>query len=497
MHNTQSPPMLHADSAHRQVLLVNTPTQSTSGTSNDVYIPLAPIFLSAYLRQYGVSTSFLDANALLHSPVSALNTFDDCMRHVLRHIQVVQPVMIGLTCLFAHSLPALIELAENIKKDFPHIFIVIGGMHPTLFARELLEYYPCLDAIVMSEGEVQTLALAQCSVAKSPLDESLAQLHGLAYRVGKDIVVRPKQEYIKTLDTLPVPDYECLDMRLYTTTEGWYNPLKRPLCTPVPIITSRSCPHQCNFCAMNKVMGLRFRARSAKSVLDEITMLYERYGVNYFFIEDDNFTLQKKRAMDICEGIVARNLPIHLDTRSGLMVKTLDAEMVAALAAAGLLRVRLAIESGSTYMRNTIIGKHLPEKKIYEVVELFKAYPHIHVFAFFIIGLPEETEESLQDTYTMLEKLDIDGFNMNFITPYPGTRLFEQCMRDNLFINITPENAWHNPNLWPGGERNIFIKPYALDIERLLEWHKKFMTLHAHKVQRAVSKGKIFKNSRA
>jgi magnesium-protoporphyrin IX monomethyl ester (oxidative) cyclase len=148
---------------------------------------------------------------------------------------------------------------------------------------------------------------------------------------------------------------------------------------------------------------------------------------------------------------------------------------------AGLIRASFAIESGNEYIRNKIMGKHVKTEKIYEVVELAHAYKNLFTIAFFITGMPEDTVETLNDTYLMIEQLKfkINKFYINDVIPFPGTELFKQCVRDNLFTKkMDLNNIWKTPVDWKEYRQNknidqFYIKPYNMSLEQLLEFKEK------------------------
>jgi radical SAM superfamily enzyme YgiQ (UPF0313 family) len=229
-------------------------------------------------------------------------------------------------------------------------------------------------------------------------------------------------------------------------------------------------------------MGNRIRFRSARNVFDEIKFLYDEYGINYFRIVDDNFTYDRQRAIDICNLIIQNKLKIYFDFISGVMIRTLDKELIDYLVEAGGLRFLLAVESGSELIRNKVMRKNVSETQILEAAALLKKR-NAWVGAFFMLGMPEETEESCLDTMRLIEKLDLDSVFMSHITPYPGTKLFEQCARDKLFTNnVNIDDLWKGEiSVKNAGPTDFFIKPYGMEIEKLREYDKKISGLIVQK----------------
>jgi radical SAM superfamily enzyme YgiQ (UPF0313 family) len=300
-------------------------------------------------------------------------------------------------------------------------------------------------------------------------------------RIDNRIVVREKKGYIHNIDELPQPGYEYFDFQQYTSnTTTFFNPKRIKISDmEMPLLTSRSCPNQCYFCSMRLVMGNRFRMHSAQAIFNQIKYLYDQHGINYFNISDDNFTFDRQRTLDICDLIVKNKLEIYLNFWNGLMIRTLDNEVIDALCEAGGIRFNIAIESGSDYIRNTILKKNCSKEKILAVADRLKS-KGVQVNALFIIGFPEETEESLKETVELMEMLNVDMILLSKLKPLPGTRLFAQCLRDNLFTD-----DMNVDQLWKGeytklkslintvGTEYFLIKPYAIDIEKLLEYDEK------------------------
>jgi radical SAM superfamily enzyme YgiQ (UPF0313 family) len=360
-------------------------------------------------------------------------------------------------------------VAEKVKDSFPDIPIVIGGIHPTIFAVEILKKYNYIDYVVLGEGEITFLELVKC-IADS--NRSVDCLDGIAFRQGGVVKLNPKTKFIENLDALPFVDYSLIDLKDYEiNTSHWYSPKKIKIGRPFSILSSRSCPERCNFCSMGLLNGRKIRFRSPRHVADEIQYLYDNYDARYFHFIDDNMTFDKKRTLEICREIIKRNINIQFDTPNGLAIRRLDKETVDAMVAAGLVRVSLAIESGSDYIRNEIIRKRVSKKKIYEVVNHCASHRHLYIKLFFIIGMPEETHDTLQETYKMIKELPHDFPSIHFATPYPGTKLFEDCIRNGLLPYKSEEYVsfgefHHDP------EKPHF-KPYKLTKEDLVEFRAK------------------------
>ncbi|GHU82991.1 hypothetical protein FACS189468_7750 [Spirochaetia bacterium] len=432
-------------------------------------IPLSLLYLSGAIRETCRNIQIFDYNVSGNG--------DETLDKLLSEIN---PRIIGINCLFSDNFPSVRRIAGRIKENFPEIKIVIGGIHPTLYAREIMDNCPSIDAIVLGEGDTTFPLLVEYYLTENG-GGLLEKLDGVAVRVSDKIMYKEKTRYIHNLDDINRPGYEYFNLSQYRVdTTLMFNP-KNILINevPMPLLTSRSCPNRCYFCAMRLVMGNSFRMHSAQRVFNEIKYLYDKFGINYFEIADDNFAFNRQRALDICNLIIKNKLNIYLHFFAGLMIRTLDDEVINALCSAGGIRFSLAVESGSDYIRNTILKKNCSKQKIVDTVNAFKKY-NVLVNAFFIIGFPEETEETLNETAELIDALNTDSIALNKLLPIPGTALFTQCLRDNLFCgNIDIDEMWKGDSEIYYTQLNklrmtdFLIKPYQLEMDKLEDYNTK------------------------
>jgi anaerobic magnesium-protoporphyrin IX monomethyl ester cyclase len=458
-----------------KILLVN-PAVPRMMEVKDFYIPSSLLYLGATLQQTGEEVKILDLNVF--KPWEAEPDNQELLSETILADQVAdfKPALVGIGCLFSGHIPMVLRFAEMLKARFPAVRIVIGGIHPTLYAREILEHCAAIDWVVIGEGEQ---ALAQLVRGLKAEQEDYDQIDGFAYRRRGQVCVNPKTTFCAELDGIPFPALELIRLEdYYLDTSHWHNPRRLPIHVSMPIISSRACPMSCSFCSMFSVMGRKWRARSARNVVDEMERSYQTYGSRHFSFFDDQLTLNKTRIIELANEIVRRNLYLQIESQNGVMVKSLDKEVLDALTTAGLVRMALAIESGSDYIRNEVMGKKLPREKIYEVAQLTKAYPQLYVKAFFIMGMPEDTQATLTDTYNMIREIEVDQPQVFNLLPFPGTRVFDQALRDRLLVDDLDEaNLWRFDGFFGSGNKRFFIKPYQLTVEELGEWRSQLDNL--------------------
>jgi len=424
--------------------------------------PLGLGYLGAALKRAGHEVIGLDA-AAQRSPTEIADGF---IRYGLnqtelsQRIKEIQPDIVGISCFFSSRFPAVLETAKTIKSTNSGIKIIVGGAHPSIMPEQICSHAE-IDYAMIGEAEESLVEFIDALEKR----QDFSSIDGLAFRRNGQVIVNPKTHYIDNLDSLGFPDWSLLDFERYLTLneDRWGLGHGRY----APVITSRSCPYRCNFCSVQKVMGQKYRARSAEHVLGEIEILVDRYGVNELSFEDDNLTFDKNRFIQICEGMIGYKFGIRWNTPNGVHVGSLDSEMIELARAAGCDSLNLAIESGDEHMRNHVIKKRLKTEKIYEVTRACRN-AGIKVNAYFVIGMPGESEQSINNTKRLIKDLHFNNLSIFVATPIPGTRLYDECLEngyikpgqfDNEFISnqaiiftqpaiVTPQFDGQKVNLW-------------------------------------------------
>ena len=446
-----------------KILLVNPPVPVTY-YNREYYIPLSSVYLAAALRAHGEEIEILDMNVIDIGDVEDARVAHD--ERLLDTISRFGPDLIGLTCLFSGNFPDTHRYSIKCKERFPDIPIIVGGIHFTIHAKQILENCPTFDWIAMSEAEDTIIDFVEAF--KSGRSADYSHIDGLSYRHEGGIIIRHKKNFIQDCDTIPFPAYDSVNISdYYVDTSHWHNPKQLEFGTSIPLITSRSCPMKCTFCSMFLAMGPKWRARTPKHVVDEIELVYKEYGQNHFSFMDDNFTFNKERTLGICAEIKKRHLDIQFETPNGVSLKTLDGEIIDALVDAGLVRVSLAIESGSELIRNKTMKKYLKSEKIYEVVDACKKHKTLYTKAFFIMGMPEETLETLEQSYEMIKRIDVDRVYVQNIVPFAGTAVHDQAVEDGLLVDLDPTTLYKSDSLFNTNYNRFFVKPYALSLDDL------------------------------
>ncbi len=369
----------------------------------------------------------------------------------LKDFQPTAVLLVVTTATLETDLQACRAAKDELGLSF---FTIAKGEIFESMGEEILERWPELDLGLYGESEPALAALVS--------GEAWENVPGLLFRKRSDrsdrsegsdrkIIRTPKPKPIQNLDDLPLPARDLLKNELYLSPETG-----RPLAV---IHGNRGCPAKCIFCPAGPVSNYTLRLRSPESVLDEIEICVNEYGIRDFLFHGDTFTINKRWLMEICNGIVERKLKIHWGCNS--RVDTIDDERAAAMKRAGCWVVAFGVESGVQEM----LDKMKKGTKVERARDAFAICKRngLRTHCFIVIGLPWETEETLATTFNFVKELDPDFFDLNIAYPLPGTELYEIAIRDGL---VDPNDLRDK-----GYARAAMNIPH-LSAERLNEWRK-------------------------
>ncbi|MCX5694977.1 MAG: radical SAM protein [Candidatus Omnitrophica bacterium] len=350
-------------------------------------------YLSAFLKQNNIQTAIFDEG------------IDDDLKTLFQFIVDFKPDLIGIT-IFSYCYGYAYNLIQKIKERSA-IPIVAGGPHISAVGKELFADTK-IDFAIKQEGEFTLLELMKELDKNNPCFDGIK---GLIWRGQSEIRENPDRELIIELDKLPFPDYESFGIEGYPCYK-----LKM-----LPIITSRGCPFGCNYCSVRLSMGMKFRARSAENVVEEIKQ-FSSAGFNSFDINDDCFTLDQARAEKICDLIIESKLKIRFQLYNGIRVDTVSPGLLKKLRQAGCFFISYGCESGNDKVLKAI-KKGITLEQVKNAVE-WTNDAGIPNAVNFIIGHKNETYKDALDTIKFAGLLDTNFVNFYNLVPYPGTESF-------------------------------------------------------------------------
>jgi len=245
-------------------------------------------------------------------------------------------------------------------------------------------------------------------------------VRGITFRKGDKIIDNKPMPFIKNIDEIPFPSRDLLPFDKYQVNGVRYTTM----------LTSRGCPFGCSFCASSRLFGGYWRGRSPKNVLEEMRIIYEDYNTKNVEFLDDTFTLNQKRAEEICDGIIREGWDITWGASS--RVDTLTRRLVEKMKRAGCWVLYLGIESGCQRILNGV-GKRITLEQVKKAVRIVKN-AGIEVLGSFIIGFPDDTLKSIKQTIKFAKSLNIDYAQFSILTPYPGTPVFNYAVENDLLL---------------------------------------------------------------
>jgi radical SAM superfamily enzyme YgiQ (UPF0313 family) len=329
-----------------------------------------------------------------------------------RRISRFQPEVIGVTSV-TMNFPLAVQTLQYCKKKAPEATTVMGGPHVTFTDEETLRKYPGVDIIVRGEGEDTTRELTQV-LEKG---ERLEKVRGLAFRQNGKIQRTDDRPFIPDLDVLPMPDRTLFPISRYLAMR-----------VPVSILSSRGCPMDCSFCVGYRMTGRKGRFRDPYKVVDEIEAAH-RLGFEEVCIDDDLFTRKRSHVFTICDEILRRGL--KMDMYIFARVDTVDEPLLKKLREAGCRMICFGLESGNQKVLD-LAGKRATPEKARHAVDLCKEVG-ISPLGSFILGLPGETRETMEETISFAQSLGIP-YGFHLLSPFPGTRVRERASEFGLKI---------------------------------------------------------------
>ena len=385
----------------RKVLLIEPPYLDLYGKTQAMtkpYFPLGLGYVASSLQKAGHEVKLLIP--------SGEHSFEQI---VVNAIADFEPDIIGFSAMTT-NFPRAVRLARRIKSTC-HAPIMIGGHHVSAFRERILLENPELDFVVYGEGEDTVAELVEGLGDGSP-----DHIRGLIWRKNGEALCNPPRPLSTNLDELPFPARDLVNISDFSTHSHIAGGRS------ATILTSRGCPFGCIFCSAHVVDGKKYRPHSVDYLMAEIDELVLKYGVQYIFIQDDTFTLQKKRVLQVCDRIAGRKYR----TRFGCFSRTdvMDEKIAGALKMARFDNIIFGIESGDPEVLKKIGKGTSIEKSKQAIMACNKA--GLKTTASFVIGLPFDTLETIEKTMKFAFDLNPALVAFNPLVPFPGSAVFDE-----------------------------------------------------------------------
>jgi anaerobic magnesium-protoporphyrin IX monomethyl ester cyclase len=359
-------------------------------------------YIGGALKQAGYdNVRFIDA--------MTFHIADDKLREIIR---INKPDVIMATAIT----PMILKAQDTLRiahEERPNAKLILGGIHPTFMYTQVFSEAPWIDYIVRGEGEEIIVNLLKSIEAGSDLKDR-SEIKGIAYFEDGKVVATPAADPIADLDTLS-PDWSLLDWDKYI-----YVPMNVRVAVPN---FARGCPFTCRFCSQWKFWR-RYRARNPVKFVDEVETLVRDFKVGFFILADEEPTLNRKKFTALCEELARRKLPVLWGINTRVTDIMRDRDLLPLWRRAGLMHISLGTEAAAQMnlelfrKQTTIEQNKLAVKLIQDAGMVAEAQ--------FIMGMENETPETIEETYRMALDWKVDMANWNMYTPWPFAELFEE-----------------------------------------------------------------------
>jgi anaerobic magnesium-protoporphyrin IX monomethyl ester cyclase len=377
--------------------------------------PLGMLYIGTYLRENGVDVSIIDEAAQGYS-----------LKDTIDWVKKEDPDILGFsTC--SSSCHKATLIAEKVKEENPNIVTVFGNFYATFNAERILTKYPFVDAIVRGEGEHTSLELAKCLEKNGDLKKVL----GINFRNNGHTISTPDRPLIKDVDSLPFPDREMLDAEYHNTTAGVVVAPKKFS----GFVSSRGCVFQCRFCGCRRLARNLWRSRSVDNIMEELHLLSSQ-GYKQFLFVDDNFTLNPKRVIKLCQRLKKDRVDIEFFAEG--RVDNCPKDMLQEMVRGNCRMIYFGIENATQKVLDYYDKRTTPKQAEDATRKARKAGIDV-IVASFILGAPHETRKEIQHTLDFAKKIQVDIPQFNILATFPGTDIWEELKMQGL---VDEEKHW-------------------------------------------------------
>ncbi len=445
-----------------KLLLINPPIREWSKPN---VLPLGLAYIAAVSRDASHQVEVLDINAYRFNHQEVEDKIKQADFDVFG---------IGAIITVYRYVKWLIEL---IKQYHPGKKIIVGGSVGTSIPEIILNKTKA-DIVCVGESEHTIIALLEAIEG----NKDLSDINGIAFKnANKNIVYNQPQTSIKDLDDILLPSWDLFPMDIYLKNpvgapnrNKWIDGGDESSVLSMNMVATRGCPYKCIYC-YHDFMGMGYRHRSARSLVDEIKILHEKYGVEYIQFMDDEFCLKKGFVYDFCKAMKTefnRRITWGCSGRVNLMTE----DLIATMADAGCVLIGYGIESGSQRMLD-VMKKRVTVAQAKEAIRLTQKYLG-WADCSFVIGTPGETKETIKETVDFCKDVDLKPEVVFFMTPYPGTELYEIALKqgkipdeEDYLLNLGEQGEKIKVNFTDMSDEELYMTQIEL-IDQLGAWNK-------------------------
>lgn len=412
------------------------------GHSGVLYYPLWMIYAAAVVKEKGFDVEFYDACAKRTNAEETLELLKD----------KIEGTKLFVLDTSTPSIYSDIAFGGMLKDRYPDAFVLLVGTHPTATVDETMAVDARIDGVARKEYDYIVRDLAEAIKNGTPLEE----VKGLSFRKDGEVVNNPDADYITNLDEIPfaskfIKEYLCVKDYVFAAAAF----------PSIQIFTGRGCPARCNFCVYPQTMhGHNYRLRSVDNVIEEFEYIVKNIPeVKEIVIEDDTFTVNKARTVEICQKLIEKKIKIRWLCNARV---NLDYETMKLMKKAGCHLIIPGVESvNQTILNNIKKGTTVEQIERY-MASAKKAGLMVH--ACYMVGNEGETHQTMQDTLNAALRFKTDTAQFFPLIPYPGTQAYNWA-KSNGYIN-----GKYDEYCQEDGTLNCIINTPELSAEELVEF---------------------------
>lgn len=397
--------------------------------------------------------------------VLIMDCAEDAPAHedMLNIVREMKPDVIGAT-VYTYHVNDVLAFMRAAKSAHPGGTTIVGGPHPTALP-EMMAGDQSIDIVVRGEGETTFRELIDRIEGR----RNFHDVDGIAYRLDNKVVINRARALIADLDTIPSPAWSLLPIRAYKHPDYGHPRMNEPYF--INMLATRGCPYNCIFCGAADVWGRRLRKHSPGRIAEEMRRLNQEYGVRSVRFSDSTLTVDRKWVVALCDALV--KLDVDVAWEANARADSIDEDLLLRMREAKCKALSLGVESGDEQVLK-LAKKNQSLEQVRHAFQLMRK-TGMFSWAFFMIGLPGETRESIMRTIEFAEEIDPDQVSVcAFATPYPGTELYDMAKEEGNLSAIPWEDFHHS--------RKILYIPKALTVTDIEEGRRLFCErLRPHK----------------